>query len=367
MAFEINIKGEIVPFSYWEDFGYTNCEDVEKQLTNAKGQDVIVNINSPGGDVDEGFMIYTALRKYAEEHKATVTTYAKGRCSSIATVIFLAGDVRVLNKFISPFVHNAWTYAEGDAKTLLRTGADLEKINKQIAELYAIQTELTYDEARLLMDNESYISPEEALAIRFGTQIEEVLRPVALNQIFNKKSKSKIMANEKDDKSIMKQLRALFASNVKNLEVFTADSKTLLFPDLEDDAEPKKGDKATIDDKAAEGEITLADGTIYTFVDGELTEIKEVEEEEETETITRIEELETENKNLKDQLAAQNKKVSSIEAKQKEFESKWNKLSKIVSTEVVDDKDNEGKAKAKKEDDGKSRASKAISNLGKKK
>lgn len=92
MSKEIKIYGEIVPFqdSWIAESGYCNLSFVQRQLSEANGQDVTVRINSFGGDVDEGFAIYSELRRYAKENNAEVTTLAEGRCASIATVIFLA-------------------------------------------------------------------------------------------------------------------------------------------------------------------------------------------------------------------------------------------------------------------------------------
>lgn len=366
---EININGEIVPFVYyWDESGFTNLTNVEKQLTAAKGEDIIVNINSIGGDVDEGFLIYSALRKYAKENNAKVTTYAKGRCYSIATVIFLAGDERILNRFLCPFVHNAWTYAEGDSKQLLRYAVDLEKVNERIAKFYEDHTDLTYQEARDLMENETSIEPQEALNIRFGTNIEEIMRPVALNKIFNKNKFDMSKEQLKDDKSLIRALKNLFApTGAKNLEVFTSASETLLFPDLEEGDSPKVGDRATIDGRAAEGEVTLQDGTIYVFVAGILEEIKEADgDEDESETTERIETLEAENKALKDQLAAQNSKITALETKVGDFDKNWSNLKSLVSNHVIDDKENSEKSNPKKDDEPKKGLSGSIGNLKKK-
>ena len=131
LSFDIKIYGEIVPFqdTWIIDNGYCNLTHVQKQLKEAEGQDVTVNINSFGGDVEEGFAIYTELRKYAKDNDAKITTRAVGRCASIATVIFLAGDKRVLTEYVEPFVHNAWTYTMGDSKQIQKVAADLEKCN----------------------------------------------------------------------------------------------------------------------------------------------------------------------------------------------------------------------------------------------
>lgn len=340
MAFDINIIGEIVPFAVWEGEGVTNSQLVENQLVNAKGQDLKVSINSPGGDVDEGFLIYQLLRNYAKDHDATVTTYAKGRCQSIATIIFLAGDIRIGNRFLEPFVHEAWSYVEGESGDLMRVGVELENLNRKIGKFYEAHTDLTYEEARALMKDGSFITPEEALKIKFATSIEEILRPVALNKIIskNRKINTKNMATKKTEKSFMAHMKDFFnLEDAKNaVEVFTADNDVLVFPDLEEGETPGVGDKATIDGKAASGSYTLQDGTVYVFEEGVLTEIVQPEGDDEA-VSEEISNLRKENEKLKSQIDAQNKRIDSVIKSHKEQEARWNKLKTVVSKYAAED------------------------------
>lgn len=350
MAYDINITGEVIPFDWgWFNQGYVCCADVDRQLEYANGEDLTVNINSIGGDVEEGLMIYTTLRKYAEKHKAKVTTYAKGRCYSIATIIFLAGDERIANKFLSPFIHNAWMYTEGDSKQLFKDAADLEKVNKQIGEFYAEHTDLTYEEARAWMDADTFIDPEECVKIRFATKVEEILRPAALLKKFNIKSNSTNMAVNKKEKIFDKIANFFNSLEAKNIEVFTSTNESVIFPDLEDGAEPKIGDKAEIDGKAAEGEILMADGRTFVFVAGILEEIKDKEEDNDSEEIAN---LKAENAELKSKLEAQNKKLTTIEGKIEGFEKTFKALKGMASEyTTTDDDKNQNTRKSKQEEE----------------
>lgn len=342
----ITIQGEIIPFESWGD-GFVSLKEVESQL-NASSGDITININSIGGDVDEGFMIYSAIRRHAKDKGVNVTTYAKGRVSSIATVIFLAGDERIGNRFVEPFVHNAWTYAVGDANELTRVAADLERVNKRIASFYADHTELTYGEARDMMDNDTFIAPEDAVAIRFATKIEEVMRPVALQRITNKKQKTKTMAkNNNDVLAKLKKFLALEgASNA--VELYTNTNETLVFSELNEGDTPKVGDRATIDGKSADGEYTLADGTVYVFDAGELTEIRDNDDDDD-----RVEVLTEEIAALKVENAELKASVNKILASQKATEKSFNALKGIISGAVVDEKDNEKKSGDKEEEEKK--------------
>lgn len=269
---EIKIYGEIVPIEErWliDMGGFVNLTSVQEQLAEAGGQDINVRIRSFGGDVQTGFDIYNELRRYAKENNAKVHTLGEGFVASIATVIFLAGDKRTLTENTNPFVHNAWCYAVGDSKEILRTAVELEECNQRIAEHYALHTDLTKEEALELMANETSITSEEAKNMRFATDIEEVLRPVALKR-FNTNNYQKM--NKKTETLLNKAMK--FLKSFSNKVVSTADGKELDFYELGDEDTVKVGDKAYYDGMDADGSFIMPNGETYVFVAGELQEIQ---------------------------------------------------------------------------------------------
>lgn len=277
----IKIFGEIIPFEdKWiiDQGGYTNLSTVQEQLDEANGEDVKVIIRSPGGCVQTGFDIYNALRRYAGEKGARVETFGEGIVSSIATVIFLAGDKRTLTENTYPFVHNAWTYTwEGmDSKKFQRIADDLKQCDSRISKHYAMHTDLTEEEALELMNNDTSISPEEAKRIRFATDIEEVFRPVALKR-FNINKIDNKMSNKA--KQLIKAAKSLLGINNKVVE--TADGKELDFYELAEDATPAVGDKAYYDVMDADGSFIMPDGETFVFIAGVL---EEIQSEDETDT-----------------------------------------------------------------------------------
>ena len=274
---EIRIYGEIIPFE--DDFGtgYVSLTKVQDQLKLAEGKDIKVRIRSFGGDVQTGFDIYNELRRYAKDNSAKVQTLGEGFVASIATVIFLAGDERILTENTQPFVHNAWTYTEGDSKELLRVATELESCNEKIADHYALHTDLTKDEALELMKNETSITPEEAKSMRFATAIETVLRPVALKRFSTNTNNNKMSNKTKRLTFYAKKTLGM----VSNKVVSTADGKDLDFYELEDDAVIEVGAKAYYDGMDADGSFIMPDGETYVFVAGEL---QEIQSEDETDT-----------------------------------------------------------------------------------
>lgn len=164
----ITIYGYITSFPWLESD--VSSHNLSKQLEALNDVDEInVYINSYGGEVAEGIAIYNALRR----HKAKVRTICDGFACSIASVIFMAGDERVMNEASMLMIHNAWTYAEGNAAQLRKQAEDLEKITLLSIEAYKAHSSLKEEEIKALMDAETWILPSEALEYGFATNVEK--------------------------------------------------------------------------------------------------------------------------------------------------------------------------------------------------
>lgn len=165
----ITIYGDICSWA-WEEFGEMSAQILSKQL-EALGDvnEINVYINSYGGEVAEGLAIYNALRR----HKAKVRTFCDGFACSIASVIFMAGDERIMNEASLLMIHNAWTRASGNAAELRKQAEDLDKITQASVEAYKAHSNLKEEEIKALMDNETWILPSEALEYGFATAVEK--------------------------------------------------------------------------------------------------------------------------------------------------------------------------------------------------
>lgn len=177
----ITIYGDITSWPWLESD--VSSHNLSKQLETLNDVDEInVYINSYGGEVAEGIAIYNALRR----HKAKVRTICDGFACSIASVIFMAGEERVMNEASMLMIHNAWTYAEGNAAQLRKQAEDLEKITQLSIEAYKAHSSLKEDEITALMDAETWILPSEALEYGFATSVE---KPEKANTSQNAKAK----------------------------------------------------------------------------------------------------------------------------------------------------------------------------------
>lgn len=171
----VNIYGDITSWA-WEELGEVSAATLSKQLAELGDVSKInVYINSYGGEVAEGLAIYNALKR----HKAKVVTYCDGFAASIASVIFMAGDERIMNDSSLLMVHNAWSWGEGNAEQLRKQADDLDKITQASIIAYKAHSTLTEEEIKNLLDNETWILPEEALEYGFATSIEKTEQKAA--------------------------------------------------------------------------------------------------------------------------------------------------------------------------------------------
>jgi len=130
--------------------------------------DVInVHINSYGGVVSEGLAIYNTLKN----HKAKIRTIVDGFACSAASVIFMAGDERLMNDASLLMIHQAWTYASGNADDLRKTADDLDKITQGSIEAYKTHVNISEEKLKELMKAETWILPSEAVEWGFATGI----------------------------------------------------------------------------------------------------------------------------------------------------------------------------------------------------
>lgn len=165
---DLDIYGDIS--SCWWDDDAMSAPKLSKQLDELGDVSQInVHINSYGGEVAEGLAIYSALRR----HKARVRTTCDGFACSIASVIFMAGDERLMSDASLLMIHNAWTSAWGvNAADLRKLADDMDTITSASKSAYMARVSITEAELTELMDAETWISPADAVDMGFATAIE---------------------------------------------------------------------------------------------------------------------------------------------------------------------------------------------------
>lgn len=164
----IVIYGDVTSWPWLESD--VSSYNLSKQIEALDVDTINVGINSYGGEISEGLAIYNALKR----HRAKVRTRCDGFACSIASVIFMAGDERVMSDPSMLMIHNGWTSATGDAKALRKQADDIEKMTEASVQIYMQHANIEEEQLRALMDAETWISPQEAVDMGLATSIEGV-------------------------------------------------------------------------------------------------------------------------------------------------------------------------------------------------
>ena len=152
-----------IGYDYWDDSGVT-AKRISAALRSLDGADVVVNINSPGGDVFEGLAIYNLLREY----KGHVTVRVLGVAASAASFIAMAADEIQIARAGFFMIHNAWTGLWGNRNDLRETADFLEQIDDTIADIYHVKSGLSMDELKADMNKERWINGRDAIDSGFA-------------------------------------------------------------------------------------------------------------------------------------------------------------------------------------------------------
>lgn len=180
---KINVKGDIIQndrkWIYdWLEMDATCPGDISKVLDSANGEDIEVNINSGGGDIFAGSEIYTLLRSYSGKVNINIV----GLAASAASVISMAGESKISPTALF-MIHNVSSGVSGDHNAMEKQAAVLKEADKSIANAYKQKTGLSDKELLELMDNETWMSAEKAVKLKFvdGVMFDDVAQPVLYN------------------------------------------------------------------------------------------------------------------------------------------------------------------------------------------
>lgn len=320
----IHIIGQIGSFD--EVKGVELIDVISQVKSQPEATSFRVFIKSEGGLVDVGFDIYN----YIKSLNVPIRTIAVGELMSIATVIFTAGEIRELSPIAQTMIHLPWGGIEGTAEDIKAYGYEISKTEKRLIDHYKSVLGLTEEAIRPLLKNETYLTNEQALSIGFATTISESttakayinLKPDNMSTITKEELDKKFQKHE----GILNKLLSTISKHFKPKALLLQDANgdEIDFTDVAEDAEPKVGDKATLNGAPVpDGDYIFpswANKTV-TFVDSAVTEIKDKED---------TTDLEAENKALKEKveaLEAQNSKteqafkevLEGVKAMKKEF------------------------------------------------
>ncbi len=168
-------KEDSADIAIYNEIGFwgMTAADFKNTLDSLKSVKTLnVSINSPGGDVLDGFAIFNLLR--AHDAKKIITV--DGLAASISSVIAMAGDEIKMPTASRMMIHNPWVGAAGDS-AYLRDMADLlDDLKTTMVAIYKSHASgLDDKEISKMMDSTTWMSAETAKEKGFIDEIIENL------------------------------------------------------------------------------------------------------------------------------------------------------------------------------------------------
>lgn len=120
---------------------------------------LLVEINSPGGNVWDGLSIYNQLRG----RKAPVTTRVVGIAASIASIIALAGDRVEMADAALMMIHDPSGMASGTSEDMRKMADALDQHAEVLVGVYTKKTGKSPESIRAAMKAETWFTTEEAM------------------------------------------------------------------------------------------------------------------------------------------------------------------------------------------------------------
>lgn len=146
-----------------------SSKNIANELKNLDVSTINLRINSGGGDVFTAIAISNLLKN----HKANIIAHIDGLAASAATIITSACDKVIMPKNALFMIHNPWTVVGGEAKDMIKTAEQLDKVKNSIINTYKSKTNLEIEEISKLMDEETWLDPYEAKEKGFIDEISD--------------------------------------------------------------------------------------------------------------------------------------------------------------------------------------------------
>ena len=160
----LELNGTIAEESWFDD-------DVTPQMFRnelfAGDGDIVVWINSPGGDCVAASQIYSMLMDY----KGNVTVKIDGIAASAASVIAMAGTKVLMAPTALMMIHNPATVAFGDHEDMQKAIDMLSEVKESIINAYEIKTSLSRAKLSHLMDAETWMNANKAIELGFADDV----------------------------------------------------------------------------------------------------------------------------------------------------------------------------------------------------
>ena len=209
-----NVSDERAELLIYDYIGYpfNDAKEFIKTLNSLSQKDIVVRINSPGGDVWDGIAIHNAIKSHPSKPKTCIESLA----ASAASFIAMAGHEKQAYKNTMIMIHEPMTGMYGNQYELREVADILTQISNNMIDMYADNTNIGKREIKAMLKAETWLTAKEAKEKGFVDTILESGEPVKasfdLSVFATMPNDNKIAAAEKD------------VNNIRNIERLLRDA-----------------------------------------------------------------------------------------------------------------------------------------------
>lgn len=138
-----------------------------------------LRINSPGGSYYDGVAMYTLLKNYDAKKVVSID----GLAASAASLVAMAGDEIVMHRGSMLMIHQPSLWGGGNRQALESMLQEAKGIEDQVVRIYSQRSGMGPEDVMKLLEAETWMTPEEALANGFATQVDDT--PVSMTAQFH--------------------------------------------------------------------------------------------------------------------------------------------------------------------------------------
>lgn len=303
-------------------------------------EEVCVHISSYGGNVFEGYAIHDLLKNCGKK----VTTIAEGPVMSIATMVLLSGEKRIIYPNATVMTHLPKVIMEeGEeyrSKELIELGSDMKEEEVKMIAFYCDKTGLDEETVKGLCAKDTYLTADKALELKFVTEIgapikavAEYTKPKSKNDTDMSEKKNKFLQFLAETKSKINEIFGEETPAVKAESASTSDGTVMYFEGTLAEGTMVFSDEA-MTTATPDGSYTMPDESTVEVAGGAVTSITA----KATAAVTpedEIKALKEENEKLKADLNAKTSELTSVETESTKVVSDLTaRLTKIKSEYV---------------------------------
>ena len=181
---------DVIGEDFWTGEGVT-AKAIISALNSLGGADVLVRMNSRGGDTMDGTAIFNAFADYKGKTTGRIEGYA---CSMMTGILCAFDEVEAPDNILF-MAHRAQTYSFGTAKDFRDLADQLDKVDQSIVSMYAQKTKKTPEEINALLDQkrDTWMTAQEAKDFGF---IDKITVPARFSACLDAKFAASLAKDE---------------------------------------------------------------------------------------------------------------------------------------------------------------------------